>query len=98
MVRRVPLLALAVTVSMASTAAAQVKFEYKFPEGSAAKSKSNLKIKQTLTIGDMNLETQVDAESLISSKVGKRGADGTLPLSRKTNSIKVHVEAAGQTF
>lgn len=98
MVRRVASLALLIGTWMASDASAQVKLEYKFPEGSSTNVKSTLKFRQTLSIGDMNIETQVDVESNASQSVGKRAADGVIPLTQKAASIKVHVEAGGQTF
>lgn len=98
MFHRAALLAGLIGVSMASSASAQVKLEYKFPEGLSTNTKATLKYTQTLTIGDANVETVAEIEDSASQSVGKRGADGALPVSQKTNSIRVHITAAGQEF
>lgn len=98
MFRRVASLAMLIGLWMASDASAQVKLEYKFPEGSSTTQKSNLKYHQTLSIGGMDMETELEVDSSSSAAIGKRAADGTLPLTQKTNSVKLHIAAGGATF
>ncbi len=98
MFRRVALVAALIGIWMTSDASAQVKLEYKFPEGSSTTQKTVLKYHQNLSVGGMDNETDLEVESNSSTAIGKRAADGTLPLTQKTNSIKVHITAGGATY
>jgi hypothetical protein len=85
----------AMVAGLASPATAQVKLEYKFPEGMSATYRTTSKTHQILTIAGMNLETGAEASAVTSNTVGKRNADGTLPVGQKVESLKIQLDLPG---
>jgi len=98
MLRRAAVLSMIVGSCLASTASAQVKLEYKFKEGTSTTQKATVKYQQVLSINGMDMESETDLESNSTQSIGKRAADGALPILNKLNSVKLHVTAGGQTY
>ena len=65
---------------------AQVKLEPKFVEGRKTVTHTTMKIKQTLTLAGMALETESDRFVIASSEVGKRDAEAKSEWNRKPTS------------
>jgi hypothetical protein len=76
-------------------AQAQVKLEHKFPEGTKSSFKSTTKTHQILSIMGMDIETEAEESVVISSAIGKRNADGTLPVVQKIESIRSQLSLPG---
>lgn len=95
MVRRAWLPALLIFVSAVPVAHAQVKLEYKFPEGTKSTYKSTTKTHQILSIMGMDIETEAEESVVTSSAIGKRNADGTLPIAQKIESIRSQLSLPG---
>jgi hypothetical protein len=96
MFRPVALATAFVILAWSPAAQAQVKLEYKFNEGSKTKTETRTKFHQVLTLSGMNVETESDQVVVSSSEVGKRQADGTLPMVQKIDTMRVQVKAQGQ--
>ena len=79
----------------AQTAQAQVKLEYKFPEGKALRYKTSTKTTQTLTLAGQNIDTESSQTLTVSSKVGKRRDDSSVPVEQKIESLKVELSLPG---
>ncbi len=79
----------------AQTAQAQVKLEYKYPEGQALKYKTTSKTSQVLTIAGQEIETQSNQTVTVSSKVGKKRDDSTVPVEHKIESLHVELSLPG---
>jgi uncharacterized protein DUF6263 len=82
-------------VFWAQTAQAQVKLEYKFPEGKALKYKTTTKTSQVLTLGGQEIETQSNQTVTVSTKVGKKRDDSTIPVEQKIESLHVELSLPG---
>ncbi|SIO65708.1 hypothetical protein SAMN05444166_7801 [Singulisphaera sp. GP187] len=95
MVRRAWLPALILVVGVLPTAQAQVKLEHKFIEGTKSASRTTTKTHQILSIMGMDLETNADESVLTTSSIGKRNADGTLPIAQKIVSIRSQLTLPG---
>jgi hypothetical protein len=74
---------------------AQVKLEYKFPEGEKLTYKTTSKLSQVLTLMGQGNETESKQSVVHSSAVGKKRADGTLPLEEKIESLSSEVSLPG---
>lgn len=95
MTRSAPLLSLAMLAALAASAQAQVKLEYKFPENAKAAVKDTTKLHQILTIAGMDIETNVDETLVVGVAIGKRNADGTLPVAQTIESIRAELTLPG---
>jgi hypothetical protein len=69
----------------------QLKFRH--GEGTSATVQTTSKIHQTLTIANMDIETSQESRSTISSSVGKRAANGRLPIDQKVDALAIQVTA-----
>lgn len=74
---------------------AQVKLEHKFVEGAKTVNHTNMKIKQTLSLAGMNLETESDRFVIATLQVGKRDADGKIRVSQQTDKMSVTAKIPG---
>src|SRR6516165_2225766 len=74
---------------------AQVKLEYKFPEGEKLTYKTTSKTSQVLTLMGQAIETESKESVISSSAVGKKRADGTLPLEEKVESLSSEISLPG---
>jgi hypothetical protein len=95
MVRRMLLPALVLVGTVVPTAQAQVKLEFKFPEGTKSSFKTTSKTHQVLSIMGMDIETEAEESVVTTSTVGKRNADGTLPVAQKIVSIRSQIALPG---
>lgn len=95
MARHAPLMSLAVLIGLSGTAGAQVKLEYKFHEGSKSMEKQVTKIHQILNVAGMDIETSSEQTVVVSASVGKRNADGTLPVAHRIESLKAQLDLPG---
>jgi len=95
MTRRAFLPALALLAFLAPQARAQVKLEYKFPEGTKSSFRSNSKVHQVLSIMGMDIESKAEESVVTSTTIGKRNADGTLPVAQKVESIHSELSLPG---
>jgi hypothetical protein len=77
---------------------AQVKLEQKYTEGSKTKKQTRVKAHQVMAIAGMNTETDSEFGSTSTIEVGKRKSDGSLPITDKTDSIRVNLMVNGQSF
>ena len=71
----------------------KTQLKFKHTEGTSAIAKTTSKIRQTLTIANMDIETSQESSSTISSSVGKRAANGRLPIDQKLDSLSIQVNA-----
>ncbi|WP_406696934.1 DUF6263 family protein [Singulisphaera sp. Ch08] len=95
MLRRTWLATLAIFLTAVPAAQAQVKLEYKFPEGRKSTFKTTAKTHQILSIMGMDVETEAEESVVTSSIIGKRNADGTLPMTHKIESIRTQLSLPG---
>jgi hypothetical protein len=65
---------------LASSALAQTKLTPKFEEGASYKTKETIKTRQSLNLGGQNQDTAGDTAIVSQSKIGKRTAEGDLPM------------------
>ena len=79
----------------AQTAQAQVKLEYKFPEGKSLKYKTGSKTNQVLTLGPQAVETKSTQSMTVSTTVGKKRDDSSVPVEQKIESLRVELELPG---
>ena len=78
-----------------SSAQAQVKLEQKVVEGAKTVNHTNLKVTQTLSLAGMNLETSSDRFVIVSTKAGKREADGKIRVDQSVDKLSVTVKLPG---
>lgn len=71
----------------AMPAQAQVKLQHKFVEGQKTVTHTTLKIKQTLTLAGMGLDTESDRFVISTAQVGKRDAEGKIRIEQKTDKL-----------
>lgn len=74
---------------------AQVKLEYKFPEGQKLTSKTTSKTSQVLTLMGQAIETESKETVVGSTAVGKKRADGTVPVDEKVESFSAELSLPG---
>ena len=73
-------------------AGAQVKFELKRKENTNTSYATTRRLHQILTINGIDLESGSEETSLSQLAVGTRRADGSLPVVRKIENLKVKIE------
>src|SRR5947199_7920691 len=95
MTRRAFLPAVVLLAFLAQSARAQVKLEYKFLEATKSSHKTTSKVHQVLSIMGMDVETEAEESVVTSTSVGKRNADGTLPVAQKIESLKSQLSLPG---
>ncbi len=93
--RRLMLVPVALVVLGMAAAPEKVKLEFKHSENSTTRAKAATKTHQILTIAGMDIETASDSNVALVSSVGKRGADGRLPITEKIESLSVHLSLPG---
>ena len=76
-------------------AQAQVRLEAKHTEGTKQVLHTNMKVKQTLTLAGMNIDTDSDRFVISSTQVGKKDADGKLRVDVKTDKLSVNLKLPG---
>ena len=84
-----------VATGWAVPAQAQVRLEVKHTEGSKQVLHTNMKIKQTLTLAGMNIDTESDRFIISSMQVGKKDADGKLRAEVKIDKLSVNLKLPG---
>ena len=94
MIRRM-LASLVVVCALGSVTQGQVKLEFKPPEGTTERHKSESKVHQIMTINGMDIETNADQGVIATTSYGKRQADGTLPVEIGLDSIKIKMTLPG---
>ncbi len=77
------------------TTHAQVKLEFKFPEGKKLTYKTTSKKRQVLTLMGSQIASEENRTTISSLTVGKRRNDSTLPVERKTESLRVDLSLPG---
>ena len=81
-----------VVACLAAPGMAQVKLELKNAEESKTSYKSTLKLKQTLTINGMEIPTNSERTVITSEAVGRRGAEGRLPITETIEALKAQID------
>lgn len=76
-------------------AVAQVKLEHKFVEGRKTVMHTTMKIKQTLTLAGMGLDTESDRFVISSYEVGKRDAEGKIRITQATDKLTTTAKLPG---
>jgi Family of unknown function (DUF6263) len=76
-------------------AQAQVKLQYKFPEGKKLTYKTTEKQRQVLTLMGMEIETEQSQTTVISSAIGRRRDDSSLPVEEKVESYRTQLSLPG---
>lgn len=84
-----------VAASWISQAQAQVKLGTKFVEGRKTVTHTTMKIKQTLTLAGMGLDTESDRFVISATQAGKRDADGKIRVEQKTEKITTTAKLPG---
>ncbi len=80
-----------------ATADAQVKLEVKQVEGRKTVVHTNLKVKQTLTLAGMPLETESDRFLISSVNTGKPDSDGKIRVAQKIDKLSLNLKLPGGT-
>jgi hypothetical protein len=76
-------------------AMAQVKLEHKFVEGRKTVMHTTLKIKQTLTLGGMNVDTESDRFLITSAEAGQRDAEGKIRVMQSIDKLTTTLSLPG---
>lgn len=76
-------------------AEAQVKLELKFADGQKSVTHTTMKIKQTLTLAGMGLETDSDRFVISSTQAGKRDAEGKIRIEHTTDKLTTTAKLPG---
>lgn len=71
---------------------AQTKIEYGYPEGKTLRNVTQTKLEQTLSIAGQNIETQSQETTTTSEVIGKRDAQGNLPISVSIDALKANIQ------
>lgn len=79
----------------AAPAFAQVKLEHRFEDGVKTVTHTTMKIKQTLTLGGMGLDSEQDRFVISTSQNGKRDADGKIRIEQRTDKITATAKLPG---
>ena len=79
----------------AAPAVAQVKLEHKFADGVKTVTHTNLKIKQSLTLAGMALDSEQDRFVISTSQAGKRDAEGKIRIEQKTDKLTTTAKLPG---
>lgn len=80
-------------VAFLPATAEKTKLAHKFPEQTSTTTQTNSKIRQLLTIAGMDIETSQESRATVRSAIGKRAANGRLPVEQKIESLSVQVTA-----
>lgn len=90
------LLALSLAVAGWSLPAeAQVKLQHKLNESRKSTTHTTMKIKQTLTLAGMGLDSESDRFVIATRQSGKRDAEGNLRVEQKTDKLTVTAKLPG---
>lgn len=81
-----------------ATGFAQVKLEHKFPEGRTFTTETIAVIDQTLTIAGNGTETKAETIATNDSTIGKRDADGKLPVMVTAKSLQITIEGTAGEY
>lgn len=95
MFRRMSLASVLVLACVGVAAGQEVQLEFKYPQGRKSVNETEVKVKQTLGIGEMNVDTQVDQFVKSIAEVGKRTAEGTLPVTNRIAALQVDMVLPG---
>lgn len=79
----------------AMPAIAQVKLEHKFEDGRKTVTHTTMKIKQTLTLAGMGLDTESDRFVISTIQAGKRDADGNIRIEHRTDKLTTTAKFPG---
>ena len=82
-------------VCAATTASAQVMLSRKYVEGEVRVQSVDTATKQTLVINGANLENSSQQNMVLRAKVGKRNAEGELPIEFAVDSLQQTIKAPG---
>jgi hypothetical protein len=82
-------------LSWSQAARAQVKLEYKFPEGKKLTYKTTMNIHQVITLMGMEIPSNDRRTTVVSRSIGERGADSSLPVEEKVESLHVDLRLPG---
>jgi hypothetical protein len=82
-------------LSWSGTALAQVKLEHKYPEGKKLTYKTTTKMRQSLTLMGMEIDTNENRTTVLSLTAGKRRSDSNIPLERKIESLRTELALPG---
>lgn len=74
---------------------AQVKLEPKFEDGRKTVTHTTMKIKQTLTLAGMGLDTESDRFIISTAQAGKRDAEGKIRIEQKTDKLTTTAKLPG---
>ena len=91
MIRTCVVLSVLVALGLAPAGLEKVKLEFKHPEGQSTTVESSSKTHQILSIAGMDVETTSQNRITVVSTIGKRGADGRLPIQQKVEAINVQL-------
>lgn len=86
---------LSLSLLAAMPAMAQVKLEHKFVEGRKTVTHTTMKVKQTLTLAGMGLDTESDRFVISTSQAGKRDADGKIRVEQSTDKLTINLKLPG---
>jgi hypothetical protein len=86
---------LAMIVLVTGPVLAQVKLEYKFPEGTSSTTKAKTKTHQILTLMGQAIETNAEEQVVATRGIGKRNADGSLPITETVDAIRAEISLPG---
>lgn len=79
----------------AAPAMAQVKLEPKFEDGRKTVTHTTMKVKQTLTLAGMGLDTESDRFVIATAQNGKRDAEGKIRVEVKTDKFTTTAKLPG---
>jgi len=83
---------------VASTCFGQVKLERKLLEGTNHTVESTTKFEQTLNLAGTDVETKAEHKATVKATVGKRDADGKLPVQEKVESLQISTSVMGMNY
>ena len=89
---RLMLATFAAMIAFSNVASAQVTLERKYPEGAKWVSNTEVKSHQVLTIDKTELVNDSKQFIVLGSTVGKRQADGTLPVQSKIETLQTEIK------
>ena len=87
--------AMAGLLTGAGEARAQVTLELKYAEGTKSSSQTESLVNQTLTLGGRDVLTKSSTFMTMSSSIGTRGADGTLAIVERVESMQTELDLNG---
>lgn len=81
------MLSVVVVGCLVTVATAQVKMRTKIADGAHWTTTQEMKLQQTLNVAGMDVETKVEQKVVSTSTAGKRGADGSIEVVNKIDSM-----------